>query len=264
MFQRLQTLADEAQAARAAGKPNHPLEHSLLEEFHQQESLLVNTLQEQRDLLLTFPCCWDQLCLLVRQGPAYLRDSYTELYTEGWSGSEVPPELFELRNLEHLCFSGCDLESVAGDYSKLKRLRTVGAEEVWTLRFLDDPSPALAPAVEEIYFSACNFEVFPVSVFEARRLRKLSISYCHNGDFLTRPFTSIPPGLSTLRGLEYLDLAGIGLRGLPEDLFQMSWLRELNLLSTDLPRSTKERLKSALQATKIHLDEDRERDDYES
>ena len=25
---------------------------------------------------------------------------------------------------------------------------------------------------------------------------EISVSYCHNGDYLTRPFTTLPPGMS--------------------------------------------------------------------
>jgi hypothetical protein len=251
----LQRLADAIEKGRRAGMPTGEQERQLVHLFREHHEALAPVLPAERYLLLTFPGCWEHVKLLADENLHYVLESIKEFYTEGWEGTEIPPEFFLMRNLETVSFSGCDLESLAGNYAALPRLQELVAEEVWTLKFLDEPSVARAPAIERVVISACDLQVFPTALYDVPTLTHLVISYCNDGYFLTRPFTELPPGISRLRSLQELDLAGIGLLSLPDELYSMTWLRQLNLLTTHLSGHILERLQEALPTTKLLFDE---------
>jgi Leucine-rich repeat (LRR) protein len=166
----------------------------------------------------------------------------------------LPPEFFLMRNIVTAFLSGTNFGSIAGDYASLTRLEELVAEEVWTLRRLDDPSVAEAPAIRRITINACGLEVFPRQLYKATTLEELSISYCHNGEYLMYPFFAIPAGIAQLTRLKVLGLAGIGITNLPPDLLEMTWLETLNLMGNDLSVGDRARLLAALPNTKILLD----------
>jgi Leucine-rich repeat (LRR) protein len=248
-------FAEAVQSTRQANSDDTEAVHQLLEYLHEKQADLEQHLPHERDLFFTFPSCWEDLKLLADSGLQYYLDSIREFDCEGWSGTALPPEFFLMRHLVTAYLGGTNFESISGNYAAMPRLETLVAEEVWALHALDDPSVAEAPRIQEVAISACELHEFPVQLYRASTLTSLTISYCHNSSYLTYPFSTIPPGIAQLRQLKKLDLAGIGLYEIPAELFEMTWLEKLNLLTNDMiPLSQRNQLIAALPNTTILFD----------
>jgi hypothetical protein len=244
-------LAEAIENARKAGTDSREAERQYFAFLRGNQAALEPHLPYERNLFYTFPLDWDDIKRLADAGLQYYLDAVREYNFEGWSGDQLPPEFFLMRNIVSAYLSGTDFESIAGDYASLSKLEELVAEEVWTLRFLDDPSVAEAPAIKRVYLNACGLEVFPQQLYKAETLEELSISYCRTREDMLYPFYAIPRGISRLTRLKVLDLAGIGLTNVPLEILEMTWLEKLNLMSNDIPEIDQGRLRAALPNTKI-------------
>lgn len=244
-------LAETIENARKAGADSREAERQYFAFLRGHQAALEPHLPDERNLFYTFPLDWDDIKRLADAGLQYYLDAVREYNFEGWSGDQLPPEFFLMRNIVSAYLSGTDFESIAGDYASLSKLEELVAEEVWTLRFLDDPSVAEAPAIKRVYLNACGLEVFPQQLYKAETLEQLCISYCRTREDILYPFFTIPPGISRLTRLKTLNLAGIGMTNLPPEILEMSWLEQLNLMSNDIPEIDQDRLRAALPQTKI-------------
>lgn len=247
-------LALRCEAARH-GRPFDPAAEDAMFAFLRscRDELAAATTGEA-EFLKSFPCRFANFPRLADEGLLFVLEAIATFNGEGFAGERLPAEFFLMRNVEAIWLSGTCLSSVSGDYASLPRLQTFVMEEVWALERLDDPSVAEAPAIESVDLNACGLTAYPKQLHRAGALKHLSVSYCHDGHGLTRPFAELPAGLADLRSLRNLKLAGIGLSRLPEELFQMDWLESLVLLSNEIPEEQQERLRSALPTTGIHLD----------
>ena len=251
---RVLALAQDIEQARAIGVAGADIEARLIDCLKLNRDTLEPHLRGEQRIFSSYPSRRDDLARLADAGLHYVLDSIERFFCDGWRDAQLPPEFFLMRNLNYANVSGTCFESIAGDYAGLTKLETLVAEEVWTLRFLDDPSVADAPAIREVYLNACGLEVFPERLFDAATLESLTISYCHDGELLTRPFWRIPSGLSRLRSLKRLDLCAIGLEEVPEEMFSMTWLERLDLSSNRIDVATSAGLRSALPDTELRLD----------
>lgn len=247
-------LAEEIETARKAQSDSGNAEQRYIAFLRDNQAALEPHLPAERSLFYTFPLRWDDISLLADSGLQYYLDGIQEFSFEGWTGDQLRPEFFLMRNIVTVYFSGTNFESIAGDYASLLKLEELVAEEVWALRFLDDPSVAEAPAIKRVHVNACGLEVFPRQLYKATTLEELSISYCHNGDYLMYPFFAIPSGISQLTRLKSLNLASIGITNLSPDILEMPWLEKLNLMGNDISPEDRARLHAALPNTKIFLD----------
>lgn len=244
-------LAEAIETARKAGTNSRQAVSQYLAFLRDNQAMLEPCLPDERNLFYTFPLDWDDIKQLADAGLQYYLDAVREYNFEGWSGDQLPPEFFLMRNIVSAYLSGTDFESIAGDYASLTKLEELVAEEVWTLRCLDDPSVAEAPAIKRVYLNACGLEVFPQQLYRAATLEELCISYCRTREDILYPFFAIPYGISRLTRLKKLNLAGIGLTNLPSEILEMPWLEQLNLMSNDIPEIDQEKLREALPNTKI-------------
>ena len=88
---------------------------------------------------------------------------------------------------------------------------------------------------------------FPTLIFELSNLKELYISYNY--------WPSIPNGLSKLKNLEILDISGhYYMNSLPEDLYQMTWLKQVIVKDHKLNAGEVDKLKKALPDTEILTD----------
>jgi hypothetical protein len=246
--------AEAIGSARKADADTRTLEREYVAFLRDNQAALEPKLRSERSLFYTYPQRWEDIRFLADNGAQFYLDAVREYDFEGWAGDELPPEFFLFRNIETAYLGGTDFELIAGDWKSLKKLKTLSADEIWTLRELDNPSVAEAPAIESVAFNWCGLEVFPQQLFAATTLKRLSVAYCHDGSLHLYPFPRIPPGISKLTNLKELDLSGLGLSEIPPDLLEMTWLKALFLFENLIEKKDQERLRTALPNTKIQFE----------
>jgi hypothetical protein len=138
--------------------------------------------------------------------------------------TSVPPEIYDLENLETLCLNHNKITSIPVGISQLSNLKyfsignnkiTSVSSEIYDLKSL-----------ETLSFWSSDITLLPDGISKLSNLKNLSLGYCN--------ITSLPIDFFQLVSMERLDLEYTRIPVLPSDIFQLTNLVKLNLKSHHL------------------------------
>lgn len=151
----------------------------------------------------------------------------TRLNLYGRPTQDIPSDVFQIATLRELRLGNVELAHVPEEIGQLVELRSL-ALTGGSFATLPDSFAALEQ-LETLDLGRCSKldlgETFAL-LAKLPRLRELVLAGSHP---MTQAFATIPPGIAALRQLRKLDLGGNQLTALPDDMFDLTDLEELDL-----------------------------------
>ncbi len=157
----------------------------------------------------------------------------------------IPGEIGLLTNLQHLNLSWSSVSSLPQEFSHLKALRTL---DLYECGFTELP-PLVGELtnLEELDLSINYLQALPKELAKCQKLRKLRLGLNHFNDFPKVIFElenleelslhsvyfknpELPDKFDKLRNLQILDLHGIKVNYIPETVWGLTRLRELDIV----------------------------------
>lgn len=174
---------------------------------------------------------------LPRLSMLYLGDPYVG----GNDFTEIPPEVFQLTNLQSLTIANTKIQDIPKQIRNLSKLRFLYliANDITSVSKGIEKLP-----LETIYLWKNRLKIFPLSLTEIKSLQNLTISYNFISELPSRidnlsnlisldvsnnNIFELPRSIGNLDSLEYLDLEENNITYLPTEIGHLHNLSKLNL-----------------------------------
>jgi internalin A len=146
-----------------------------------------------------------------------------DLSNVGWRAyerlTEIPPEIFELEQLELLSLSRNSIESIPDEISRLRNLIFLDLSYN-KIKF----APASISALENLRWLNLSYNELPAIPGPITGLKKLATLFLNSNRL-----TALPDSFHELRGLDWLNLSHNELTSIPESVFRLHDLTLLDL-----------------------------------
>lgn len=158
----------------------------------------------------------------------------------------LPPRIGELKTLRDLSLDDAPLRSLPEEIGELENL------EVLSLRFVKlkrlPASFEKLKNLRELYLTYSALEAFPVELLTLPRLEKLSFWHCTDD---REKLSAFVEAISQMPALRFLGFSQGEIRSMPENVFKVGHLEELQIVDQKMPETSVDALRASLPTVRV-------------